>query len=57
MEKFEKNYADRFMAGLVEKNPGEKEFHQAVREVVESVADYVVEYPHLIDQKTRGLCS
>ncbi len=51
MEKFAKNYADRFMAELVAKNPGEKEFHQAVREVVESVADYVVEYPHLMDQK------
>ncbi len=51
MKKFAKNYADRFMAELVAKNPGEKEFHQAVREVVESVADYVVEYPHLMDQK------
>ncbi len=51
MDKFAKNYADRFMAGLIEKNPGEKEFHQAVREVVESVADYIVEYPHLMDQK------
>ena len=39
------------MDELVAKNPGEKEFHQAVREVVESVADYVVEYPHLMDQK------
>ncbi len=39
------------MAELVAKNPGEKEFHQAVREVVESVADYVIEYPHLIDLK------
>ena len=51
MEKFAKNYVDKFMAELVAKNPGEKEFHQAVREVVESVADYVVEYPHLMDQK------
>ncbi len=51
MEKFAKNYAEKFMDELVAKNPGEKEFHQAVREVVESVADYVVEYPHLMDQK------
>ena len=51
MEKFAKNYVDKFMDELVAKNPGEKEFHQAVREVVESVADYVVEYPHLMDQK------
>lgn len=51
MEKFAKNYVEKFMDELVAKNPGEKEFHQAVREVVESIADYVVEYPHLMDQK------
>lgn len=51
MEKFAKNYVEKFMDELVAKNPGEKEFHQAVREVVESVAGYVVEYPHLMDQK------
>ena len=51
MEKFAKNYVEKFMDELVAKNPGEKEFHQAVREVVESVADYVVEYPHLMEQK------
>lgn len=51
MEKFAKNYVEKFMDELVAKNPGEKEFHQAVREVVESVADYVVEYPHFMDQK------
>ena len=51
MKKFAKNYVEKFMDELVAKNPGEKEFHQAVREVVESVADYVVEYPHLMDQK------
>lgn len=51
MEKFAKNYVEKFMDELVAKNPGKKEFHQAVREVVESVADYVVEYPHLMDQK------
>lgn len=51
MEKYAKNYVDRFMAELVAKNPGEKEFHQAVREVAESVAEYIVEYPHLMDQK------
>lgn len=51
MEKFAKNYVEKFMDELVAKNPGEKEFHQAVREVVESVADYMVEYPHIMDQK------
>ncbi len=28
---------DSFMTGLVRRNPGEPEFHQAVREVAESV--------------------
>ena len=45
------SYTERVLEELKAKNPGEKEFHQAVREVVESVADYVVEYPHLMDQK------
>lgn len=40
-------YVADFMAELERKNPGEKEFHQAVREVLESVAPYVMEAPHL----------
>ncbi|MBQ9547624.1 MAG: NADP-specific glutamate dehydrogenase [Bacteroidales bacterium] len=51
MDKFTRNYVDSFMADLIARNPGEKEFHQAVREVVESVASYVTAYPHLIDLK------
>ena len=51
MEKFVKEYVEKFMAELIERNPGEKEFHQAVGEVVESVAPYLFEYPHLLDQK------
>ena len=39
------------MDDLAAKNPGEKEFHQAVREVLESVAPYIVEHPYLLDQK------
>jgi glutamate dehydrogenase (NADP+) len=35
----------QFMAGLERRNPGEGEFHQAVREVVESVMDYVLDHP------------
>ena len=46
-----KEYVEQFMADVVAKNPGEKEFHQAVREVVESVAPYVVENPQLIKMK------
>lgn len=51
MDKQAKQYVDRFMAELVAKNPGEKEFHQAVHEVVESVAPYMMQYPYLLEQK------
>ena len=51
MDKFTQNYVDNFMAEVVAKNPGEKEFHQAVREVVTSVAPYITAYPHLMDLK------
>ncbi|MBO4765154.1 MAG: NADP-specific glutamate dehydrogenase [Bacteroidales bacterium] len=46
-----KSYVDNFMNDLVTKNPGEPEFHQAVREVVESVADYILESPQLMKMK------
>ena len=51
MDQFTQNYINGFMAELTAKNPGEKEFHQAVREVLESVAPYMAEHPYLIDQK------
>ncbi len=38
-----------FMQGLVKRNPGEKEFHQAVREVTESLMPYIVEHPKYKD--------
>lgn len=46
-----KEYEESFMNELIAKNPGEKEFHQAVQEVVESVAPYVVESPQLMKMK------
>ncbi len=33
------------MAGLIKRNPGEPEFHQAVREVAESLVPFVVAHP------------
>ena len=51
MDSFTQKYLDRFMAWVVAKNPGEPEFHQAVREVAESVAPYITAYPHLMEQK------
>lgn len=36
---------DCFMQGLIKRNPGEPEFHQAVREVVETLMPFVLENP------------
>lgn len=36
---------ERFMAGLEKRNPGEPEFHQAVREVVETLIPFVRAHP------------
>ncbi len=51
MEKQVKQYVDDFMARIVAKNPGEIEFHQAVQEVVDSLAPYIVENPQLAKMK------
>ena len=51
MEKHVQEYVDRFMAEIIAKNPGEKEFHQAVHEVVESLAPYILENPVLAKMK------
>ena len=37
---------DAFMESVINKNPGQEEFHQAVEEVVESIWDYLQENPH-----------
>jgi len=50
-DKQTRQFIDNFMAELIRKNPGEKEFHQAVSEVVESVAPYIMQYPYLREQK------
>ena len=34
----------KFMEGVVQRNPGEPEFHQAVHEVVETIMPYVLEH-------------
>jgi glutamate dehydrogenase (NADP+) len=36
---------DEFMARLIAKNPGESEFHQAAKEVVESIMPFIEENP------------
>ena len=40
-----KKLLDEFMAKIVAKNPGEKEFHQAVMEVAESLLPFIEENP------------
>jgi len=40
-----KKTLDQFMVGLIRRNPGETEFHQAVNEVIESVMPIVMERP------------
>ena len=37
-----------FMDYVALKNPGEKEFHQAVHEVIESLWDYLKDNPHYL---------
>lgn len=51
MEKFAQEYVDSFMNKLIAKNPGETEFHQAVKEVLTSVAPCLEAYPYLIEKK------
>ena len=51
MESFVTRYLNGFMGSLKAKNPGEAEFHQAVGEVVGSLAEYIEFNPYLIDQK------
>ncbi len=46
-----KKYIEDFMAEVIARNPGEKEFHQAVAEVVESIAPYITENPQLRKMK------
>lgn len=42
---------DDFMEMVVAKNPGEREFHQAVQEVVESLWGFLQENPHYVQAK------
>ncbi len=40
-----KNFIGNFMNGVKSRNPNEPEFHQAVQEVVESLAEFVLDNP------------
>ena len=51
METAYKSVLDEFMAKIEAKNPGEKEFHQAVYEVAQSVIPYIEEHPQYKEAK------
>ena len=51
MSAFTDKYIKNFMAELQARNPGESEFHQAVSEVLHSVAPCLEEYPFLLENK------
>ncbi len=51
MSAFTDRYIKNFMAELLARNPGETEFHQAVSEVLNSVAPCLEEYPFLLENK------
>jgi len=45
----EEKELDKFMIGLIRRNEGEPEFHQAVREVAENLIPYIIENPKYRD--------
>ena len=49
MNKAARSELERFMKGLVRRNPGEDEFHQAVREVAMSLAPFIMEHAEYRD--------
>ena len=51
MSAFTERYVAGFMNDLVIKNPSEPEFHQAVKEVLQSVAPVLESSPYFLDQK------
>jgi len=43
-------FLECFMAGLIKRNPGEFEFHQAVKEVAESVVPFMFDHKEYFDE-------
>ena len=42
----DKKSTDEFMRGVIERNPAEFEFHQAVGEVAADIIPFVAQHPH-----------
>jgi glutamate dehydrogenase (NADP+) len=51
MRPVERLFAEQFMHNLVAKNPSEPEFHQAVKEVVESLVPVLERHPKYLEHK------
>ena len=51
MSQVEKLFAEQFMRGVIAKNPGESEFHQAVEEVVESLVPVLERHTKYLDHR------
>jgi glutamate dehydrogenase/leucine dehydrogenase len=51
MRPVEKLFAEQFMREVVAKNPSEPEFHQAVKEVVESLVPVLERHPKYLDHR------
>lgn len=47
---FHNEYLEELMATVIKRNPGEPEFHQAVREVLESLEPVVEKHPEYIEK-------
>ena len=46
---------DQFMNTLIAKNPGETEFHQAVREVSETIIPFIKPIVHAVVNRIRSI--
>jgi len=51
MRPVEKVFAEQFMKNLIARNPGEPEFHQAVKEVVESLVPVMERHTKYLDHR------
>jgi len=51
MTRTAEEFTSAFMRGLIKRNPGEPSFHQAVQEVAESLAPFLLENPRYLDDQ------
>ncbi len=49
-EKVAEHYVNKVYRTVIERNPGESEFHQAAREIFDSLVPLFAKYPHYMEQ-------